>query len=473
MSSDLWHEVELPLQAFDTATLNALINPRSSILAHPRYLTVLPAEKTYELDDFQRRLLLTILTALPRDTLRGFTTNFLIDRMTFQSVIQTQRQLESFYVGLSKDLGDLTPMAPYLAAITETVVFVHWNGEESLVSCKNHHPLLANTLQLSSVKICLAPADHEPHQNIQYFADIHEISLGSVHGPPRQMDLEVLNLTELLLGSSYVRVTDHINISNLVNLEIDSSLKTFELHLTVGRNDQSSGTVHTVEKFLLFLSGLETLILAMSDVGIVSKDSIIKHAATLTCLEFDTVHGRPDIYELSDLTAILDSCKKLVELAVDLGIGPMTPWPGLWRDLLLDAKFEPTLPLIESHPSLQTLCMLDEPFIKWDANHDISHWNRSPLPDDLEEVAAMVMQNVANRVLEFLAQGRLKIRVFGYSLTHWILSECNRDSNGHCWPEYVYLKGKIIDGIGVEHVVGTPVVNVSQEISGASIFSGI
>ena len=369
MAPVLWQSTRVPLRTYDTNALNTLIGPTSSILANVKCLLVYAAPGEYKLSNDQQGLLVAILTALPRDALRSFTCRSKIDRYTFLCVIQAQRQLKELRVTLSEDLGDLSPLAPYLAAITTILIYVNRLPDKAAISCKRYHSLISNAPRLSNLELILALEDEDPSHDFQYFADIQNFSLGTAHGAARQVDLKTLKLRYLALKDSYARITNHINVMNLKELHLIScydiqpllaalerafaggkpALTHLEVCLILGDHERANGLARGIEKFLSSFSGLRTLYLTMGKFGIISKDCVIKHAATLLLFGVDAMDGRPNSYDLSELTAILDSCTKLEQLAVNLGIEPITPWTGLCKDLLSDTRSSPTTPHVATH----------------------------------------------------------------------------------------------------------------------------
>jgi hypothetical protein len=78
----------------------------------------------------------------------------------------------------------------------------------------------------------------------------------------------------------------------------------------------------------------------------------------------------------------------------------------------------------------------------------------------------IMMQKLATQVLGFMASCGSPIKVFS-SKPHIALPDWEKlapDSNGHHWPEYNYIKGKVTDLMAKETVVAVPLLNVDLEM---------
>jgi hypothetical protein len=105
---------------------------------------------------------------------------------------------------------------------------------------------------------------------------------------------------------------------------------------------------------------------------------------------------------------------------------------------------------------------------------DIEYGYRSPpdpgdnaiINNDETSFAQIMMQKLATQLLGFMASCGSPIRV--YSSGHCVALPDSRkpapDSNGHQWPEYTYIRGKVTDVLAKESVVAVPLTNADLEM---------
>jgi hypothetical protein len=90
----LWNTLEADFQTHNETRFDALVNPKSHIIANITHLKLkaIPGENAITAN--QRGALLVFLAALPSNKLRGFESSVGVDRMTFLSILQLQQRLE-------------------------------------------------------------------------------------------------------------------------------------------------------------------------------------------------------------------------------------------------------------------------------------------------------------------------------------------------------------------------------------------
>jgi hypothetical protein len=82
------------------------------------------------------------------------------------------------------------------------------------------------------------------------------------------------------------------------------ALRDLEIYMPSGTRGRSSGLLHDIEQFLLFFLRLRLLYLCAK--LIVSKQSVIQHAKTLTVLGLDARGAVQNRYNNADLAEILE-----------------------------------------------------------------------------------------------------------------------------------------------------------------------
>lgn len=167
---------------------------------------------------------------------------------------------------------------------------------------------------------------------IRSIMDIGIILPISSNGATRRIALKKLTPDQIDIPRSYAKLIEYVDIENLTHLCIkvclniqplfeslqncftrrSPPLKHLGIYLPLRRCDLPNNVVYTIEQLLLFFSGLQELHLYMNKSGIVSKESIIRHAGSLHTLGVGRRKGMPNNYPPADLMAILDSCTRLV-----------------------------------------------------------------------------------------------------------------------------------------------------------------
>jgi hypothetical protein len=93
MAPTMWQTLRTTLGESNGRSLVTLLNPDSGILPHIRELQIC-GTKMKDLEDRLRLL----ITALPRDRLRGIDCKYTMENSTFQQLLQSQRKLDSICV---------------------------------------------------------------------------------------------------------------------------------------------------------------------------------------------------------------------------------------------------------------------------------------------------------------------------------------------------------------------------------------
>lgn len=109
----LWNSIEAEFQTHSDTQFDALVKPKSHIIANVTHLGVKRVPGENAITPTQRGALLVLLVALPQDKLRSFESSASVDRMTFLSILQLQERLEVLDFGLTETVGNLELVAPH------------------------------------------------------------------------------------------------------------------------------------------------------------------------------------------------------------------------------------------------------------------------------------------------------------------------------------------------------------------------
>ncbi|KAF2134319.1 hypothetical protein P153DRAFT_428120 [Dothidotthia symphoricarpi CBS 119687] len=500
MAPILWETLPSDLQLSTSKTLEALLSPQSNILRYIRRLIFYPGctepASVTSIEEPMRDNVLLLLTALPKDRLISFYSHVAISASLLQFVIQTHRQLELISSNVLTQLH-LTPwVRQHLGNVRALETYVPLEKEKATISLENLRFLIDNTPKLNTLHISV---DQTEDTDTDY-ADISSISSEISGGSSQPLKLKSLTLEHLDLRSA-VALIGRIDILNsLVHLKIcdcgnlrliltsmttlfsgdnKPALRTLEIYVS-GDPRKGKEVVLAMERFLLSFSGLTALFLDMFAIELVSKESIINHAQSLTELGVCSSQAfLPTHHSIADLTAILEACPELTQLALDLSPGYLGAWHELCQDFQLgsstgyahvETEMEATLRIIAQHPKLHTLRMLDLAGDTLATEPSADLWNFQGIPSYGQSVATIIMQKFASTIVLYLAQAGSGIKLFA----PWPIvphQPWPEDKNGHQWPRYAYLRGRVTDGQGVEQTVATPLADPLRDMPESSIIN--
>jgi hypothetical protein len=140
-----------------------------------------------------------------------------------------------------------------------------------------------------------------------------------------------------------------------------SSLKYLSICLPdeLSASTSQSSISHDIELLLLSFKGLKSLLLSMSTLALVSKESIINHAETLTFLAISSEHTSSAQYGVADITAVLHACTNLTELGIAIGI-PSCSWITLCRTVLVHDSVDPSSSAVSVVQKILVRCFLSK-----------------------------------------------------------------------------------------------------------------
>jgi hypothetical protein len=127
--------------------------------------------------------------------------------------------------------------------------------------------------------------------------------------------------------------------------------------------------------------------------------------------------------------------------------------------------------VLARHPKLHTLRVLSLPIIDYHETPNPSSTNGIAISNDVVSATQIAMNRLASQIMSYMVGHGSKIKVLAISpLTQpKKASRPSRDENGHRWPNYHYLRGRIIDARGVEQVTAIPLAHAFQEMPESTI----
>jgi hypothetical protein len=87
----------------------------------------------------------------------------------------------------------------------------------------------------------------------------------------------------------------------------------------------------------------------------------------------------------------------------------------------------------------------------------------SVLRDEHVPAYQALMQNFANKVIRYMTSQGTAPHVLSINPSHLESERPGTDLNGHRWPEYNYIKGRITDALGKSEAVAVPLKTAASE----------
>ncbi|CAN9344473.1 unnamed protein product [Alternaria alternata] len=233
--------------------------------------------------------------------------------------------------------------------------------------------------------------------------------------------------------------------------------------------DVLESDIRAIEHLLRISSGVRTIWIDVGKARPVDISCIARHGSTLQHLGLNIdAENTASYYSVADLSTILKSAPGLTQLAVYISPIEMG-WSGLLgTDFTLDVldsgdtsvpnALEAYLDCIARHRSLHTLQILSLPNIDYDMSPDPNPTlqNRQPIYNITVPTASLMMQKLAAEVMCFLHKLNSHITLLGLCPLYNEFEQPKADHNGHKWPRYYYIRGRISDPTGRERFTAVP-----------------
>ncbi|KAF1961557.1 hypothetical protein CC80DRAFT_532154 [Byssothecium circinans] len=473
---------------FRTTAVNALDtlqHPSCSILASVRRLSIVEPEGPVGTTDVLPSNMVNLIAALPKDQLEQFSCDYILDYETIKFILQRQGKLRNVSVTIDfEDESDLSSFDEIIDCLS--------NAEWLLLSIEDmeqsdiFRSLIRGLPALK--KISIYKDGQDP---ILYFQAPDDAP-------------QIFNLTSLTLrGFDFLETPTTfwglIALKNLTYLEFDNvkngaplyrdliksfsasdglapSLMEMNIVLTCIER-QPEEIIQVIEEFFTSFSGLVGSVIETSNYRLVDPSCFEHHYASLRYLAIGTSwRGRPPYYSAAQVKALLGVCTNLTELALSFPPVNLGHIRGLGLDFRLHthgshshmSELEAVLKSIAAHPRLRILRSLTMPLVDYGLGRDPDLVS-SPVQYIIEELvgpAQVLMQNFATEVMRFLKQHGSDIRAFctgGLTRDYTLTREYGQDSNGHCWPDYIYLPARLVDARGMEHFSALPLADPDLE----------
>jgi hypothetical protein len=494
MAPLLWYSFCSSLLPTDNKSLTAIRSPDSNIIKHVRSFALWQSDDDdlNKLEQASITSLRLFLTALPSNRLIDFRSNKAMDIDTFQTLLQTHREIQSLRVPLyhpagQSSLHNAPSIQPYLSNLKS--LEVNLEGDHD-----NNEVFLS---RLDTCRIIVRHAHNLTHLNIQTPRWQQRQSRSSIVGNMvLSIDAHPI-LTKLKhLSLSYIDFTSCTAVLHQIDFRYLETLRIkhcngedvflsmivsiFEQHesrleiLEIGAPDPRADPytyayVNNVERLLSSFTGLKELYIDFGGLtGAVRGHRIARHAATLEVLCVGSAHG-DHILAHDTLTPILTKCSNLVQLGLSLDPVDLVDMykPGLQP---LGSDMVSILDLGAAHPTLRTFRVLDTLVFNSLTN------SREPYQKRIKAAsAATLAQNFAKHIVSHLMNNGSNIKLL--SLSRYRIRDERSDeqdlyvdADGQRYPRYTYEVQKVAGRLSRMQVFALPLASAELELSEENTF---
>jgi hypothetical protein len=334
----LWETFKSDLRPTSKKTFGTLLHPQSGILPHIRALYT-PHDLDQIHGEYNLRLL---ISAIPRDALRNFTSDLQISQTTLQPLLQSHRKLEalltlleSFSMPQISGNGSSDQHMVWMKPLLSCVASLYFGAMSSL---KNAERVRSDFRFLTSSntvleKLQLIGWDEDNGTDYldlgQLVPDLKELITLSKLTLLRFHGVDLSASPKLLLGDSKPVALQKLMIDRCASIEpfldaLNDSLSSSSGQLSVvsiileNHTPDSDDTVATIERFLIGCPGLVDLELDVCDCRLVNTTSILRHCETLVSLSLGTGNGdNVRSYSPADIQIVIGRCARLRHLGIN------------------------------------------------------------------------------------------------------------------------------------------------------------
>jgi hypothetical protein len=475
---------------------------------------------TNEVYGIHQTRLRQLIDALPENRLREFSASEKIPMTTMECLLERHKTLETLHL---TDISNLSlsehqdRMAGSLSSVKAFDLDLPANIEAANTSLQKCRTLIQDMPRLAYLIISRHDKTYLGNSSR---ADLSNLLMGG-DNTSNTLSLTGLYLARVSLYLSSALLLQKVDFTRIrmLNLMRCDGMGTLLDELAIFYSSHSNAALYSfdlelnhyhltrritqsVEEFLQVCPALRRLSINVCQSDLIPTAPIMtKHAKTLRSLVLITGHfpfldgGRS--YTVEDIRSIIGACVNLRRLAIDLPTVDMGPVEALGADFRLgdnDAgitgpktKLEAFLvsksrlvtihllivhqEAIAAHPHLYLLRITHVPVIKYSGNHHLrSPFQCEPVNDEEIDMTRVILQHFANQVMQFLHARGSKIRIFHLEPLLRPVTRQKKDTNGHQWPTYTYLRRKGKDFHGMEKAVACPLVNAAKEMPEEAVF---
>ncbi|EAT91178.2 hypothetical protein SNOG_01529 [Parastagonospora nodorum SN15] len=443
-----WKILEIKPDTVTAENLAAILNPKSNIIKNIRYINI-----KHQPHDCQDRyspeleaVVQIIITALPRNSLRGIMSLLPISLSVMIQLLQCQQTMRTLYASVDSttynfpvkydSVAYTTWVEPALTKLEELIVYIRDDVPDSY---KAGAALINSSNEIRSLSIW-ASGDRarmeSETERLNIFQGINTITL----------DFEPLQLLHLQLCSLNLvappTLAKYVNLQTLRGLRLfrcgnivpvitslasslseSAALDTLEIVVF----DEEDKITQAIEKLLGSFSELKGLWLDMEDARMIDTLGSNFEILTINNVQRASTEFEAFLVRMDEATYFAHALTTLKEI-------------------------------ITSHRSLRLLRMFTLPVIDYGKPENPTVANTVGITDEEVYATQAIMHKLATSVMRQLRcrgsnVSRISIQP-GYNCWE-TRPEC--DENRHVWPEYYYLRGHTLDVTGAGSVTAVPV----------------
>jgi hypothetical protein len=505
MTPIMWKMANIDIRSKDVPRdFNALLYSPHHVLDHVRLLHVIGAGSLgnpgYN-NNFVR-----LLVALRQHHLESFSCTKNISGPNLLQLLSGQRKLRILAIepqfsvySPSEILGITTEdlwftqhpaiITPCLAEVEElrlSFQHCHWSQV-----CPSIHFYIKSTTKLRRLFLDATEFRLRPQRNV--FKEIFTLEEQDLSTGMQKRKLETLYLKGFSHGNTAEPLINAVDFSRLKILEILDHVRPEKLlyalarqlikvsppqltTLSIGFSGAEISSLPSLENLLDVVTGLKSISINSCMSSHINPACIARHGSTLESLTLAS-HEINIHVPYATILAILTKCPKLKQLALvlpDPHLGSVSDCDLTW-ELNTDTSAHPVeselhgiLIAITTASALHTLRILSLEHLQ---DMTVNARGASEPTPVQRKFAKFMIGNYANKVLSYLFTRGSKIKVLAVSplANRQSYSSESEDENGHIFPHYYYMKGKVWDMLGREDVVARPVGLASLELPESTI----
>jgi hypothetical protein len=335
----MWEHITTKLEPTTAREMNALVGPKSGIPSRVRSLWINQMEKS----EAAEKRLKQLLEVIPTNRLRAFDCGTNLDPSTLQLLLQRHQTLERLDITDAAGLAGKEGIEPALLSITDFCLssppqnLSDKDAKEQFESCR---ALIKTMPKLTKFRVrydedAQGPVDVYPifshDENESFISQLTDLSLEGIEiapiGPTLLKQIRISNLKALNLFNCDTIIYFLNGLCELYSTTPGSLTDVcIDFGWTLTNPVQTVGAIERFLKACPLLSWLRLDILKYAK--LMDVDCIARHADKLEtlCINISSWPSLQRHYELHELRQMIDPCRKLTTLTINVpsvDLGPV------------------------------------------------------------------------------------------------------------------------------------------------------
>jgi hypothetical protein len=494
----LWETLTTDLTQIGQRRLLGISHPGSNILKHIRNISLLHRNVSTSED-----ILSTLLVAIPRGQLRGFTSTDRIPIQTLNLLLLSHPNLERLELPTNCGLSGVL-QSPWtigcLSNLENIVVHVQGFASDGLRRLWDECPKLTHLYLMGG-----SPAISMPEEAfVQNNGKTVMPSTGQdnantrIRSAPR-IRLERLRIGQIILPKQLDTMFHRIDVLTHRELTLDATMEPSKLldamsaeftkghpcltllHIKGHPEHSAEGFITSINLLLSSFLGLKSFRLWCVNSNKLHVEGIVNHGKTLESLYVVNGGIHREVpgacFDASDLVKIATACSELDQLCLNLyeidterdESDVLGPFPG---ESFTPNEFEQALVATASIPKLKILRFTNPPNFRKAFHTTVEYlrYFRRNLQSGIERQG---LQARADSLMQYLGEHGSSIQVLAFSPAEQLRKVDHTDKHGHVWPHYYCYGVRLKDEEGKSFVVARPLIDWKNEFPDARVLEDV